>query len=46
MKNIPSYQEHSRPEGNVFRDEFPGGLRPGSHERPSDAVRTASSQEG
>lgn len=42
-KKIPSYQEHSRPEGNVFWDELHGGLGPGSHEGPGDAVCTASS---
>jgi len=45
INKTPNHQEHPRPEGNILRDEFHSGLRPGSHERPND-VCTASSQEG
>lgn len=32
VKEILSYQEHPRPEGNVFWNEFYSGLWPSSHE--------------
>ena len=33
IEKIPSYQEHPRPESDIFRNEFGRGLRPASHER-------------
>lgn len=38
IKETGGYQEHPRPEGDVFRDKLRSGWRRRSHERPSDGA--------